>query len=443
MPRAEEQGDRRLWALLAFFGFGLMVTVLQRQALVGLLIAIVGMGLLLFRPRSPYSLLSHSLAAGIPLLFGFLWLTAERTPFPGEPSWFHWLGGTLWILLAVPLAIRGHGLGKQACAAVVSFGLLVATGLGVVLLVSTRDYGIDVTFLHQSATDALLSGSSPYGDAVVVADGAPTAPPGSEIVGYLYPPATLFPFAAGTIVADPRLTSLISWLLTLGIVGRGSFRSVEPLLPLGAFLGLASLPGWPLTLVTSWTEPLTIAAFATALAVWSRTALSSIVLGFALATKQYLVVLAPILLVWQVDRRLQRLAITAVTTIVMLAPILYWDDLRSTLDALVTFHLQTAPRPDGTSLIGLISLFGWSVDLPSWLAVLVPVALAGAIGSQVTKHVDLAVAISGVLAVAFLLGSQAFANYWLLPAGLMALVVSISASASGATTPVQEVAETT
>ncbi len=416
---------RRVWALLAFLGFSVMVTIDQAQALTGLIVATIGLILVISRRPLNYSWLPRLIAGGIPILFGLLWLAGDLTPYGTEPGWLHWLGGVIWCVAGLPVLLRGDRITRTEAMVLVLTAGVMSLGLGIVVYVTSLDFGIDVTFLHVSAADALLSGSSPYGDAVTVFDGSPDAPPGTQIVGYPYPPATLFPFAAGTLLADPRLISLACWLLLLVVVGFATLRTSTPLIPLGAFLGLAALPGWPLVLVSSWTEPLSIAILAITLATWNRKVLSSLMLGFALATKQYFVALAPLFLGWHVDSRLRRLTLTAIGATALLSPVFFWDNLDDTFRSLVTFLLQASPRVDGSSLVGIGSFFGLRLNPPLWLTVLAPLAVAAGLGPFIRRRTDLAVAMSAALGVAFLLGSQAFANYWLLPASLMALAASL------------------
>lgn len=420
-----ETEDRRLWALIAVLGFGMMVTNDQRQALTGLVVATVGLLLTIMGKPVTHSWLRRVIAASLPTLFGVLWLAGDLTPYGTEPGWLHLVGGIVWCAAGLPLLIRGERITRRETIAIAVIAGALSTALGIVVYVTSLDFGIDVTFLHISATDAVLSGSSPYGNAVSVFDGSPGAPPGAQIVGYPYPPATLFPFAAGTLLADPRLASLVSWLLLLGVVGYAAIRSPRPVVPLGAFLGLVALPGWPLVLVSSWTEPLSIAVLAFAFISWRKAVLSSVMLGLALATKQYFIALAPLFIAWRVDHRFKRGILTAIAATASIAPVLFWGHLDDTFRSLVSFLLEVRPRTDGTNLMGFASLFGSRLDIPLWLTALVPLAVAAGLGRLVRRRIDLASAISATLGMAFLLGSQAFANYWLLPASVMALAASL------------------
>lgn len=324
--------------------------------------------------------------------------------------------GILWIALgfaALRLGRRG-GATKLVIAATTLAATLV---FGFLHVIAAQDVGYDVLFLHKEAADAMADGENPYTGAVEVPDGAPTAEPGDVITGYVYPPITALGYALGEWTGgDPRYVSLIAWLVTLAIVGARGVRDRDGRWLLIMIL-LAALPGWPLVLRAAWIEPLSLGLLAVAWLVWNRPAASGAASGLALATKQYFVVTAPLLVLDRSSGWRTRLWTAALAIAVTLAPALIWD-YEAFWSAAIEFHLSRPPRPDSVNLVGLLHALDVPWRPPGALALGLGLVTAALLGRGVTKGRSLLPEMAAALAVSFLVTTQTFANYWFLVAGL-------------------------
>lgn len=301
---------------------------------------------------------------------------------------------------------------------VVVSGLMLFLASSILMTeIAGSDSGIDVYLSHKAATDALERGDDPYGEAVRVPNTSPFVE-GEIIVGYSYPPVALAGFALSDLVTgDPRWATVLA-IGALAVVGvtRGG---AHPLL-----LVFLAAPIWRYFVFSGWTEALTLLLFVASAALWSRQPrLSAMLLGLALVSKQYLIVLLPVLLAMRVDRKTERLGWAAASGLITMVPLLVWSPANA-FETLVARPLALGLRPDSQSLPGFLDSVGWGFEPP--LIVLVGfVTVAGALAARrVETAADFLVAIGLVLGVAFSLG-LAFPNYWLLVAGLATFGIAL------------------
>jgi hypothetical protein len=304
--------------------------------------------------------------------------------------------------------------------------VIVSVVAGPWLIHLSRSSGYDVVLLHESAAAALARGDNPYGDAVTAPNGAPGAPEGSLIVGYPYPPVAALAYAAGAwITGEPRWVSFGCWIVLLisllHLLRRSSSRSLLPALMLAAF------PGWAAMLQSGWTEPLSMALLAVAIALWRSPTASGVALGCALGSKQYFVAMLPTLARWRDAGWQRRVAVALVVGFVTLLPAIVWspaDAWRS----LVGFHMSTPLRADSRNIAGVLAGYGWQLAPPAWLALLFSVAATAAVPPLLNRAACCRAAALG-LAVFFLFSRQAMPNYWYLVA-VTALLGSIDDTAT-------------
>lgn len=352
-----------------------------------------------------------SAAGWAPSSIGPTSMVLERTP------------GVFWAGLALVAYVT-----RQKSNSALKAGLLVVTVIatavfGIAHLRAAEGVGIDVYFLHTAAADAIGSGLNPYSDAVQVPNGTPTAAAGDTIEGYLYPPVTAAAYSLGYwSFSDPRFTSLIGWATLLAVLGSLALRrrSTPGLL---VMMLMASLPGWPLVLRAAWTEPLTLALIGLAFIAWKKPISSGSAAGLALASKQYFFVVAPVLMLHR-DRKWIARLLTMVSIIgVTISAGLIWDP-QAFWSATVEFHLSTPPRADSANFVGLASILGFDWDPPGFLALAVGITLAVLAGRASTTRQSFLIAMILTLTGSFLVGSQAFPNYWFLIAGLCGLALT-------------------
>jgi Glycosyltransferase family 87 len=290
--------------------------------------------------------------------------------------------------------------------------------------------GSDVYHAHRLAGDALRSGQNPYTDAVTFSNGNPFAPAESVVEGYPYPPVALSAYGLAGAFTDPRLISAACWLTFLGWLALGAWRKAsdeDSRIKLSVLLLMSLAPLGSEVWYMAWTEPLTLFLFLLAALTWRRAPLwSGVLLGLALASKQYLIFLLPLVLLnrdegWR--RRSTAVVVAAgVTLLAGLAPNPS-AFIRATIGNLTGIGF----RPDTQSLPGLANEYGVSFMLPNWLWIVVSL-VAVALLSRFSRTRSGFMMSAGLgLGIAFIVG-LAFPNYWFLVAGLIAIGTALGSA---------------
>ena len=420
-----------IWRLIAVALFGI-ASIAGPVAAAGS--AVLATALLWFsfsRPDlNPDASLTPVSAAGLAIV---LVLVGSKLGSFGYPEPAGLVSG-LWIGAAVTAAV----LVAWPRARIRSVGPMLAGGLIVVLAVGTvlqfhgNLFGLDVYRSHEAAADALAAGENPYTDAVRVLDGSPNAEEGAVIEGYSYPPVTLVGFSLGDwLGGDPRWATALAIVGGLALAVRGS--GVKTLGPLVLVI-LAATPTLRWIVWSGATEPLTFALLIAAVSLWRRPVAVGLLLGLALATKQYLVILVPLLLFMD-ERPWKRSWIAVGVAGSTLLPALLADP-QAFWHTLVERPLSLGFRPDTQSISGALDRLGWRVEVPTALMLLAVVAVTWAFARSVPAARP-SVLLGGsavVLSVTFLL-SLAFTNYWWLVQWLAAGATVLGAgerSAQGA-----------
>lgn len=320
-------------------------------------------------------------------------------------------------------ALRSIAVALALCCALVVTGGLVASEWN-------SDLGTDIYHAHKSAGIALLEGVNPYTDAVKILNGSPYAPEGTIIEGYPYPPVVLIAYGSAGAFTDPRLVSTVAWLAILGWAGAAALaRSSDSQSSLGVCLLLATAPGWPLIWFSAWTEPLSLVLLLLAVLAWQRGPLiSGVLLGLALASKQYLVFLTPLLLLHRDENWVKRLITAALTVIVTLLPAILIDPA-SFYTATIGNLADIGARPDSQSISGLLEGIGVQFELPQWAWLTVGLGAATAVGLRSRSSSMLLGRVGLALGVAFAVG-LAFLNYWFLIFGMLAISIILDERSS-------------
>ena len=321
-----------------------------------------------------------------------------------------WLAGRPWlsVVAAVALAV-----------------VVIVAGANALSLYSPP--GIDVYYLHEAAADRLAAGMSPY-HGLGVEDTSPLVGAGAVIDGYPYPPVTLAIFTlADWVFGDARWAGVLAVAVVVLLLARsgGTVGRYAALVLAAAF---AAQPGWLTIVAQAFTEPVSLALLAGAVVAWRRPAASAVLLGLALASKQYFIVLLPLVLLIP-DRHRCRRAVTALSVVfASLLPVLL--DLGGFWSSAVEFHLTRPPRPDS------LNLTGFGIEVPTVLLVAISLAVAVFLARGARTAAGFTAAAAATLSVFFLGTGQAFLNYWFLVAGLA--VVAVAARLGDASTPAEE-----
>jgi len=329
--------------------------------------------------------------------------------------------------------------GAPAWLARVRFPLLVllAAGLGAVVIRASPSPPIDVYHFQQIGASTLLAGENPYtilypnpyGPGTPLIDPALLTPDGRFAIANPYPPLVLLADAPGAALGDVRwsmLFAVCAAALLVRRLGRGS--TVAELA--GALLLLQ--PQAFTVLELSWTEPI---ALATILLAWlaaeggnGRTAagpvsprdwlLPGLAGALAASSKQYVpVLLVPLLFVLPARLRLRAAAVAALGAAALLAPFVAWGPA-GFYRSVVEFHLRQPFREDSLAWPAAIAAWG-GPRLPSWLAfVAAGLALVATVRRSLTPaQAMLATAATWLCMLLF--ARAAHCNYYWLAVGLL------------------------
>lgn len=389
-------------------------TLSAGAALVGVILLVLN--LVGDRPEEQRDLIAWSgIAAIVPVLFSRF---ESVGPLPGSERSVRaaWLTLVLITALLAVIASRRPQIRR----------FVVVGGLAATVLVTgsmtlgewNSPVGFDVYRSHQAAGDALLAGENPYGDAVQTPNGSPHAPEGSMIIGYSYPPVVLASYGLLSVLFDPRVVSAVAWLGVLVWLAKRAIGRRESDLALSVFVLVATAPVWPVVWFASWTEPLSLALLWLALILWSRRpVLSAVLLGLALASKQYFVFLAPLLLLHREEGQHRRAFIAFGTAGLTILPALIIDP-GAYVTATINNLADIGFRPDTQSLSGLLAESGIDFQVPLLVWIGLGLFVSALLGRWSHHRDDLAILSALGLSFVFLAG-QAFPNYWFLMMGLV------------------------
>ena len=420
---------------IAFTAVGLIsLSVSIAQPGLAVVLVLVALGLFVWSMRTGRPWADHGttrwlavFVAGIPVLSVLL----GRDDLPEsllDVRVYVVAGGVVAAVTALSLAGASSVRRRRLLALVVLAGAVTVTGF-MIANEWNSGLGTDVYHAHRAAGTALLDGENPYTDAVRFFDGSPYAPDGAVYEGYPYPPLVLITYGLVAAFTDPRLVSMIAWLGLL-IWSAYAYAWAAPGThsenALGPFLLLATAPAWPLLWFAAWTEPLSLFLFLVAALVWRRGALvSGVILGLALASKQYFVVLAPFLILLDSrDGRYRRVLVAFATVVLTMLPFIALDPI-AYFEATLGNLMSIGFRPDTQSIPGLAAALGADFVLPQWVVVGVTGVVAVLLGRYLPPRRSWVGGSALVLATMFALG-LAFANYWFLVMGLMAIGLMVS-----------------
>lgn len=310
------------------------------------------------------------------------------------------------------------------------FAVLILIHCFVALLFNRAIPGssIDTFTFQRDACNSVLHGIDPYGTTQAnLYDPSHTAlffGPGMVVngrvqVGFQYPPLTLLWTMPGYLLGDVRYSYIfavvLSAFLTLAICPDKRGLAIASVLLLS-----------PLTWLVEnrcWTEPLVLMGLsATVFAAVKKRWWLPIALGLFLATKQYNVLVLPLIgcfvrpFAWKAYWKLtgQSIAVAFLTVL----PFAGWN-LRGLWHDLVLFHLAQPFRQDAVS---------FAVPFPFILKVspfLLLAFMACALRSQMRKTALFAAAYGLSLLVFVSTNKQAFANYYFLIAQTLFLAAAV------------------
>ncbi len=365
------------------------------------------------------------------------------------------------VALAAALVAVGVSATRAARLAVPML-LLAHLALGVWIIRATPAPGIDVYVFQHDACDALLNGVNPYaitfpdvyhGKLPVYAPGL--AENGRLNFGYPYLPLTLLLALPGHLLGDFRYAQLLAMTLAGALlayarrggggddkvtIGQGDkvmeaepSRLVTPspchhvsspppaARSVAAAAMLLFTPRGFFVLEAGWTEPFVILLLtATVFAACRRGTVwgvaSAIAFGLMLASKQYMILALPLVLLLPIPRKAGRLAAFVIIAIVVAAavtlPMALWD-VKAFIHSAVTLQFQQPFRADALSY--LVPLRAGGTTAVAWTS-FACAAVAGllALWRCPRTPAGFAIAFALVFFAFFATSKQAFCNYYAL-----------------------------
>jgi len=276
---------------------------------------------------------------------------------------------------------------------------------------------IDVWAALQGSARSISEGTNFYTQRLV------NTPPDHLQQGFPYLPGTalaLYPF--WLLFGDVRYGLIAALLATAVIVyllaGPRRGLLLAPLVVL--------FPRMCFSIAESWTEPLLLFALAAMVLATrrGRPGLATAALAFALATKQYAVLVVPLAGWWRAfgwRRTAVAAGVAACVTVPWVAA-----DTQAFLEGAVRYNLDEPPRPDALSLSGLAVRAGETVPVALAVATMLA-ATAVACARLPRSAAGFALAAAFVLGAFDLVNKISFLNHWSLVLGLVLLALATRA----------------
>ena len=311
--------------------------------------------------------------------------------------------------------------------------LLAHLALGVWVIQATPSPGVDVFVFQRDACAALLNGHNAYaitfpdiyggklpvyGPGVVGADGRLN-------FGYPYPPLSLLLALPGHLAGDFRYAQLVALTLAGALLAyarpgeRGGFPGARAV---AAAALLLFTPRGFFVVEAGWTEPFAMLMLAATVFAACRRGRAwaiacAISFGLLLASKQYLVLALPLMLLLPVAETLRgrsgMMLVSLLVAAAVTAPLALWD-VNAFTNSAVTLQFRQPFRADALSYLVPLNASG-RFTAPAWLAF---ACAAGAILAALWRcprtPAGFAVGLAMVLFVFFATSKQAFCNYYAL-----------------------------
>lgn len=318
-------------------------------------------------------------------------------------------------------------------------GLVLVQAAYLIPLVLMHPALIDVTTFLSGASHALLHGENPYlakypnlyspaqsamlyGPGVVGRDGMLT-------FGLPYPPASLLTTVPGALLGDVRIGCIVLVLGAALLLHRRATPAGRAVAVL-----LACAPAFPELAFFGWSEgPIVgLLAVATWLAVHRRWIPAAVLLGLALASKQYFAVAVPCLWLLRPYATRRRVVAVVGAACAVSLPFVVWSP-HAFWRSVVEWQFVQPFRADSVSvLVWSVNTFGWPGPalfgvLPLAAGLLVALVAAWRVRPGLPGFLT-AVALSILATTA--LSKQAFLNYYFLVGCLF--VLAAWASSAGA-----------
>ena len=339
--------------------------------------------------------------------------------------------GAVTALLSITPKVWSH---RQLRRAAILMTFLSIFAAGVWVIRSSPDPHIDVYMFHETSSKALISGHNPYelteplfySDATLY--GPELVKDGRMTIGNPYPPLSIYLALLGEVVGgDVRYSLLAAILLTAVIIASiGSNRYSL----LAAYIFLFT-PRLFFILDLSWTEPFVL-LFAVAV-VWCaiyRPSWTFIVFGLLIASKQYMLLMVPLMILlipttaslgFWIKACAQTLAVAFLVT----APLAFWN-FQAFIWNVLSAQFYQPFRPEALSYAVIYNNVTGHI-LPFYMPfIFLGVALLWVLRFIRRSPLGFSASLALCLAVFFATNKQAFGNYYFLVFGMLCCSLAIT-----------------
>jgi hypothetical protein len=362
-------------------------------------------------------------------LLGATTVLGTVTTGSGGPTWFEIARRSWWGAAVVLVAVAASTSARRRQRAV-QIAVIGTTAIVAATPYLIPDPQIDVMAWTAAASRALAGAVHPY----------TVQPPdvyhggsdfGFDVLVYPYMPATLVVFApVMAALGDFRYALAACVPLSVWLVRRaGRAGRVDPALLDLATLALVLNPVIVRVVRSGWSEPLLIAATAAfGLAVQrGMRAMPTVCLLMLPTVKQY--VLAPTILWAAVTRtsvRRRDWIVAGAAAAATVLPFLLWNPQATLAGMLFQMRAPLHPRLASISIPGLLAnVADWNV--PIWLSAIAQLGVSAVLAASGLVREPAGVLLGGAIALltTFVLGWQAFVNYYTFVAGLLVIAATL------------------
>ncbi len=312
--------------------------------------------------------------------------------------------------------------------------VVIVFAFGVCVVKTHGDFYVDVRLFQEIAVQSFVRGVDPYiahypnmysSAAFYGANNVDAE--GWLKVGFMYPPLTFIFCLPGAIFGDVRYSYVLA--MTASAAAIGFARPGR--LAVAAVAMFALMPRTVYFLAGGWSEPLSIMLLTGTIWAASRRAgtTTGVLSGLLIASKQYLVVAAPLWWLLGADYR-ERIRITVAAVIAAMAvtaPFALWHPVR--FFESISFHLRQPLRTDSLSFLAVLarSIGAEHARVIGVVVIVIIFCMAGIIAVRSAgTPAKFALSVALVVAGLFAFSQQAFLNYYVLAFAALAAALATS-----------------